>query len=68
MSEQLAYELVPHQIDVSIIEPGGYPTNVWTNRNTYSTALKSALDGSAFGRLPATGHADGARGWIGPHQ
>jgi NAD(P)-dependent dehydrogenase (short-subunit alcohol dehydrogenase family) len=40
MSEQLAYELVPHQIDVSIIEPGGYPTNVWTNRNTYSTALK----------------------------
>ena len=40
MSEQLAYELVPHQIDVSIIEPGGYPTKVWTNRNTYSAALK----------------------------
>lgn len=40
MSEQLAYELVPHQIDVSIIEPGGYPTKVWTNRNTYSAALR----------------------------
>lgn len=40
MSEQLAYELVPHNIDVSIIEPGGYPTKVWVNRNAYSAALK----------------------------
>jgi NAD(P)-dependent dehydrogenase (short-subunit alcohol dehydrogenase family) len=40
MSEQLAYELVPHGIDVSIIEPGGYPTKVWVNRNAYSQALK----------------------------
>jgi NAD(P)-dependent dehydrogenase (short-subunit alcohol dehydrogenase family) len=40
MSEQLAYELVPHQIDVTIIEPGGYPTKVWVNRNAYSQALK----------------------------
>jgi len=40
MSEQLAYELVPHNIDVSIIEPGGYPTEVWVNRNIYTGALK----------------------------
>lgn len=40
MSEQLGYELVPHKIDVSIVEPGGYPTKVWVNRNTYSSALK----------------------------
>lgn len=40
MSEQLAYELVPHNIDVTIIEPGGYPTEVWVNRNAYSQALK----------------------------
>jgi NAD(P)-dependent dehydrogenase (short-subunit alcohol dehydrogenase family) len=40
MSEQLAYELVPHQIDVTLIEPGGYPTKVWVNRNAYSAALK----------------------------
>ena len=40
MSEQLAYELVPHNIDVTIIEPGGYPTKVWVNRNAYSLALK----------------------------
>ena len=40
MGEQLAYELVPHGIDVCIIEPGGYPTKVWVNRNNYTKALK----------------------------
>lgn len=40
MFEQLAYELVPHNIDVTIIEPGGYPTKVWVNRNIYTGALK----------------------------
>lgn len=44
MSEQLAYELVPHKIDVSIIEPGGYPTKVWVNRNAYSAALKERAE------------------------
>ncbi|MBU7580296.1 MAG: SDR family oxidoreductase [Porphyrobacter sp.] len=44
MSEQLAYELVPHNIDVSIIEPGGYPTKVWVNRNAYSQALKARAE------------------------
>jgi NAD(P)-dependent dehydrogenase (short-subunit alcohol dehydrogenase family) len=44
MSEQLAYELVPHKIDVSIIEPGGYPTRVWVNRNAYSAALKQRAE------------------------
>lgn len=40
MGEQLAYEMVPHNIDVTIIEPGGYPTEVWVNRNIYTRALK----------------------------
>ncbi|MBD59862.1 MAG: short-chain dehydrogenase/reductase [Citromicrobium sp.] len=40
MSEAMAYELVPHGIEVSIIEPGGYPTEVWVNRNIYTSALK----------------------------
>lgn len=44
MGEQLAYELVPHGIDVTIIEPGGYPTEVWVNRNAYSAALKDRAD------------------------
>lgn len=41
MSEQLAYELVAHGIDVSIIQPGGYPTDIWRNTNRYSGALKA---------------------------
>ena len=40
LSEQLAYELVPHGIEVCVIEPGGYPTKVWVTRNAYNTALK----------------------------
>ncbi len=40
MSEAMAYELVPHNIDVTIIEPGGYPTQVWVNRNIYTAALR----------------------------
>ncbi len=41
MSEAMAYELVPHNIDVTIVEPGGYPTQVWINRNRYASELKS---------------------------
>lgn len=44
LSEQLAYELVPHGIDVTIIQPGGYPTRVWVNRNAYTVALKGRSD------------------------
>ncbi|HWT43962.1 MAG TPA: SDR family oxidoreductase, partial [Sphingopyxis sp.] len=44
LSEQLAYELVPHGIDVTIIQPGGYPTKVWVNRNTYTGALRDRSD------------------------
>ena len=39
MSEQLAYELVPHGIEVVIIQPGGYPTEVGENRARYNRAL-----------------------------
>lgn len=44
LSEQLAYELVPHGIEVTIIEPGGYPTEIWQNRNVYNTELKNRAD------------------------
>ncbi len=40
ISEQLAYELVPHGIDVTVIQPGGYPTKIWVNRNRYTGELK----------------------------
>jgi NAD(P)-dependent dehydrogenase (short-subunit alcohol dehydrogenase family) len=44
MSEQLAYELAPHGVEVTIIQPGGYPTKVWQNRNRYTLALKNRAD------------------------
>jgi NAD(P)-dependent dehydrogenase (short-subunit alcohol dehydrogenase family) len=64
MSEQLAYELVPHGIDVTIIEPGGYPTKVWVNRNAYSAALKEraeAIHTEGYPRqVAAMGSEDGS--------
>lgn len=64
MSEQLAYELVPHKIDVSIVEPGGYPTKVWVNRNTYSSALREraeAVHTEGYpGQVAAMGTEDGS--------
>ncbi len=39
LSEGLAYELVPHGVDVTVIEPGGYPTMIWKNANENSLAL-----------------------------
>lgn len=44
MFEQLAYELHPHGIGVTIVEPGGYPTKVWVNRNRYSGELKARAE------------------------
>lgn len=44
MSEAMAYELVPHNIDVTIVQPGGYPTEVWLNRNIYTGALKERAE------------------------
>lgn len=46
LSEGLAYELVPHGIDVTVIEPGGYPTMIWKNANENSTALLERSDGT----------------------
>ena len=44
MSEQMAYELAAHGVDVTIIQPGGYPTNIWSNNNLYSEPLKERTD------------------------
>jgi len=43
MCEQLAYELVPHGIEVVIIEPGGYPTNIGNNRARYTEELAARM-------------------------
>lgn len=39
MSEAMAYELVPHGVDVTVIEPGGYPTKIWENARANSMEL-----------------------------
>lgn len=44
MSEQLAYELAPHGIDVLIIQPGGFPTNVGANRARYNQQIAERAD------------------------
>ena len=44
MSEQMAYELVPHGVDVTIVQPGGYPTRIWENGNRYTMAMLEEAD------------------------
>ena len=44
MSEQMAYELVPHGVDVTIVQPGGYPTKIWEKGNRLTTAMLEGAD------------------------
>lgn len=53
MSEQMAYELVPHGVDVTIIQPGGYPTNIWANNNANSAPLKERSSEDLLAAYPA---------------
>jgi NAD(P)-dependent dehydrogenase (short-subunit alcohol dehydrogenase family) len=38
ISETLAYELAPFGVEVTIVQPGGYPTEIWANGRRYSDA------------------------------
>ncbi|MEO1014422.1 MAG: SDR family oxidoreductase [Pseudomonadota bacterium] len=64
MSEQMAYELVPHGVGVTIIQPGGYPTKVWVNRNRYTADLKARTSDELLAAYPrmaaAMGGEDGS--------
>lgn len=53
MSEQMAYELVPHGIEVTVIQPGGYPTAIWKKRNAYDNALLARSDQERLDAYPA---------------
>jgi NAD(P)-dependent dehydrogenase (short-subunit alcohol dehydrogenase family) len=53
MSEAMAYELVPHNIEVCVIQPGGYPTKVWVNRNKLARELKDRLTADEAAAYPA---------------
>ena len=52
LSEQLAYEVASHNIDVTIIQPGGYPTKIWYNQNAPSAALKARLPEDIINAYP----------------
>lgn len=39
MFETMAYELAPHGVEVTIIQPGGYPTKIWDNGRQYTNEL-----------------------------
>ena len=52
MSEQMAYELVPHGVDVTIIQPGGYPTRIWANNNANSAPLKDRTSEDLLSAYP----------------
>lgn len=70
MSEAMAYELVPHGIDVAIVQPGGYPTEVWVNRNIYTSALKQRAEAEHTSGWPQVvarmGTEDGSGGKTDP--
>ena len=68
MGEQLAYELVPHNIDVTIIEPGGYPTKVWVNRNRYTSELKERANDIHLAGYPQAVARMGRGRRLGPHR
>lgn len=53
MSEAMAYELVPHNIEICVIQPGGYPTKVWVNRNVLAKELKDRLTAEEAAAYPA---------------
>ena len=52
-AEQMAYELAPHGIEVTIIQPGGYPTDIWRNSNDNTKALLARLDDEQKAAYPA---------------
>ncbi|HEX5644586.1 MAG TPA: SDR family oxidoreductase [Erythrobacter sp.] len=65
MSEAMAYELAPHGVEVCVIQPGGYPTRVWVNRNQLASELKDRLTPEQAAAYPQLveqmGKEDGTR-------
>lgn len=53
MSEQMAYEVAAQGIGVTIIQPGGYPTEIWENQVALSAELKARLPEALLAAYPA---------------
>ena len=62
MFETMAYELTPFGIEITIIQPGGYPTKIWENGSRY---METLLGGASAERLDAyDGHLQLSRGLL----
>jgi NAD(P)-dependent dehydrogenase (short-subunit alcohol dehydrogenase family) len=61
MSEQLAYEVAEHGIEVTIIQPGGYATKAGVNGARYAGALAKRADARHTAGYPQMVAAMGAR-------
>lgn len=53
LSEQLAYEVVSQGIEVTIIQPGGYPTDIWANQTALSGDLRARVPEELLAAYPA---------------
>lgn len=62
MFEAMAYELAPFGVEVTIIQPGGYPTKIWQNGAQYLNELLDSVD--AERRDAYAGHLEMARGLL----
>lgn len=59
LSEQLAYEVALQGIEVTIIQPGGYPTEIWENQVALSADLKARLPEDLLAAYPQMAAAMG---------
>lgn len=54
MFETMAYELAQHGVEVTIIQPGGYPTNIWKSGSAHTRAMmerQAAEAKAAYGAM-----------------
>lgn len=63
MFEAMAYELAPLGVDVTIIQPGGYPTKIWDNGARYFDEMM--VDADPERKAAYAGHIEMAQGFFG---
>lgn len=67
MFETLAYELAPFGVEVTIVQPGGYPTKIWDTGRRLGEEVEARADGER--KEAYAGHLALARGFMtGPRQ
>lgn len=62
MFEAMAYELAPLGVDVTIVQPGGYPTKIWDNGERYFAEMMESADDER--KSSFAGHIEMAQGFF----